>query len=527
MLRHIRLGDAQRRGQRISHHRLGGESGTDQCGDRRRILGPHRAQPDQVIDVRHQRTVARTAAAAYLGAMSETPAFLDSLRPAVPDIVVPRGVTPFYLPRRPVRGRLIRLGPLADALLTRHDNHPAVTPPHRRGAGAGRRPRHGAEVPRLVQPAGEGRRPRADAAGRLHRHRRAARLRPRQRRRSSRHCCAATRRRGATSFWASGYLAFTVDQGPDRDRHQGIVTIEGDRLAEMALHYFRTSEQLRCFVHLACEETEAGWRAGALILEKIAGDGGVDPSLDADAQEESWRTADALAATLPMRNCWMTGSRRNGCCIGCSTPRASRSTARGHCPTAAAAPRQRLVRHPGRLSAGRPGPHDGRRRHRDDVRVLQFRLPLPARRRSADRGRRAQLTLAASAAACSARCCWPPRSRPAAAAAGAGGPESFEPLRYDYLTPLRLNVASIEVEQRFVPGGVPPDVSQDDPVPPAQALRAMAEDRLHSSRQRREGSLHYSGCFAGAPEGYLVGNLAVELDIYNTPTTRVAFAQAA
>src|SRR5580658_8983462 len=56
-----------------------------------------------------------------------TPAFLDSGRPDVPDIVVPRGVTPFHLPHRPVRGRLVRLGPLADALLTRHDNHPVVT----------------------------------------------------------------------------------------------------------------------------------------------------------------------------------------------------------------------------------------------------------------------------------------------------------------------------------------------------------------------------------------------------------------
>ena len=59
--------------------------------------------------------------------MSDTPAFLDGGRPPVPDIVVPRGVTPFFLPRRPVRGRLVRLGPLAHALLTRHPNHPAVT----------------------------------------------------------------------------------------------------------------------------------------------------------------------------------------------------------------------------------------------------------------------------------------------------------------------------------------------------------------------------------------------------------------
>ena len=59
--------------------------------------------------------------------MSETPAFLDGGRPPVPDIVVPRGVTPFFLPRRPVRGRIVRLGPLADALLTRHANHKVVT----------------------------------------------------------------------------------------------------------------------------------------------------------------------------------------------------------------------------------------------------------------------------------------------------------------------------------------------------------------------------------------------------------------
>ena len=46
--------------------------------------------------------------------MSDTPAFLDSGRPPVPDLVVPRGVLPFYLPKRPVRGRLVRLGVLAD-----------------------------------------------------------------------------------------------------------------------------------------------------------------------------------------------------------------------------------------------------------------------------------------------------------------------------------------------------------------------------------------------------------------------------
>ena len=57
-----------------------------------------------------------------------------------------------------------------------------------------------------------------------------------------------------------GYLAFTVDQGPETERHQGIVGIEGTSMTEMALHYFETSEQLQCSLHLACARQR---RAGA------------------------------------------------------------------------------------------------------------------------------------------------------------------------------------------------------------------------------------------------------------------------
>ena len=114
-------------------------------------------------------------------------------------------------------------------------------------------------------------------ARRLHRHRRAALLRPHACRPVGRALLARHAAPGADQLLGSGYLAFTVDQGADQNRHQGIVTIEGATLAEMALHYFRTSEQLRYFVHLACEPGPAGWQAGALILEKIAGAGGVDP----------------------------------------------------------------------------------------------------------------------------------------------------------------------------------------------------------------------------------------------------------
>jgi len=222
------------------------------------------------------------------------PAFLDSDRPDVPDLVVPRGVVPFYLPDRPVRGRLVRLGPLADALLTRHDNPDVVT----RMAGEAL-----ALVASLatalkfrgsfsLQAKGDG--PvgmlLADCtdAGALRFYARVDNAR----------LAEAGEAPRAADLLGTGYLAFTVDQGPDTEPHQGIVAIEGEGLADMALHYFATSEQLRCAIRLACAHTPDGWRASALVLERIAGGGGIAPDMDAAAQEEAWATATILAGTV-------------------------------------------------------------------------------------------------------------------------------------------------------------------------------------------------------------------------------------
>lgn len=229
--------------------------------------------------------------------MPETPAFLDGGRPDVPDIVVPRGVTPFHLPRQPVRGRLVRLGPLAGALLTRHDNHPIVT----RLAGealalvAGLAAALKFRGSFSLQVKGNG--PigmlLADCTdtGALRGY---ARAEPDK----LAALLEATPSPSAASLLGEGYLALTADQGPDTERYQGIVSIAGETLADMALHYFATSEQLRCQLRLAAAPTAAGWRASALILEKVAGEGGIDPAMDAPAQEETWRTATTLAATV-------------------------------------------------------------------------------------------------------------------------------------------------------------------------------------------------------------------------------------
>ena len=228
---------------------------------------------------------------------SATPDFLNHDRPPVPDLVVARGVQPFHLHDKPVRGRLVRLGPLADALLTRHDGHPAVT------ALAGQALALTAGLASALkfrgsfslQAKGDG--PvsmlLADCTdgGALRGYARADAERLAE-------MLAGDESPSASTLLGTGYLAFTCDQGPDMDRYQGIVAIEGESLTEMTATYFSTSEQLATHVHLACARTEAGWRAAALIIERVAGQGGIGAELDAEAQDEAWRTAVALAATL-------------------------------------------------------------------------------------------------------------------------------------------------------------------------------------------------------------------------------------
>jgi hypothetical protein len=112
--------------------------------------------------------------------------------------------------------------------------------------------------------------------------------------------------------------------------------------------------------------------------------------------------------------------------------------------------------------------------------------------------------------------------------AGCGGSKerSYPPLRYDYLTPLRLNVATIRIEQRFVPSGAASDVSQYDPEPPVRALRAMAEDRLHALGSAGEAVFVIQDASLMRRGDTLRGNLSVELGIYPAPNARAGYAQA-
>src|ERR1700760_1196558 len=71
-----------------------------------------------------------------------------------------------------------------------------------------------------------------------------------------------------------GHLAMTIDQGGDMSRYQGLVALEGGTLEDGAHEYFLRSEQIPTRVRLAgAEEWRGGegprhrWRAGGMLLQ--------------------------------------------------------------------------------------------------------------------------------------------------------------------------------------------------------------------------------------------------------------------
>lgn len=104
-----------------------------------------------------------------------------------------------------------------------------------------------------------------------------------------------------------GHLAMTIDRGSDTERYQGVVPLEGESLTEAADTYFRQSEQLPTFIRLAvARHYRAGgenspawaWRAGGLLVQKLTREGGRGGARAAAFAEEDWTRAKALAETV-------------------------------------------------------------------------------------------------------------------------------------------------------------------------------------------------------------------------------------
>lgn len=101
------------------------------------------------------------------------------------------------------------------------------------------------------------------------------------------------------ALMGSGYLAFTVDQGPETERYQGITELTGATLADCAHAYFRQSEQLETAIKMATTHENGRWRAAGLMLQRMPMPSGANLTAeDEDTVEDAWRTGVVLMGSV-------------------------------------------------------------------------------------------------------------------------------------------------------------------------------------------------------------------------------------
>src|SRR3954467_4737370 len=210
---------------------------------------------------------------------------------AVPPVPVDDAALPFEVDALDLRGRLTRLGPALDDILTKHDYPTPVGKLLGEAIGlptlAGSSLKFDGRFILQTQTDGPVSFLIVDfqAPDRLRAYARfdSARL-----------------KHGMTSgaLLGHGHLAMTVDQGPDMSRYQGLVALEGGTLEDAAHEYFLRSEQIPTRVRLAVGEEWRGgqgpkrrWRAGGMLLPFL-------PKARARARQADLHPGDAPQGTV-------------------------------------------------------------------------------------------------------------------------------------------------------------------------------------------------------------------------------------
>lgn len=91
----------------------------------------------------------------------------------------------------------------------------------------------------------------------------------------------------AAPLLGKGYMAFTVDQGAYMERYQGIVELKDGTLSDSVQSYFRNSEQIATGIRTAIIHDGKHWRAGGILIQHVPEEGGITASTEGD--EDGWR----------------------------------------------------------------------------------------------------------------------------------------------------------------------------------------------------------------------------------------------
>lgn len=99
----------------------------------------------------------------------------------------------------------------------------------------------------------------------------------------------------------NGHMAFTIDQGPDTDLYQGVVDLQGKNLTELALRYFKQSEQIETILKLFVKHPEGeslSWLSAGIMLQKVPLKGGKEQEMDEETRNQTWQDAGAFINSL-------------------------------------------------------------------------------------------------------------------------------------------------------------------------------------------------------------------------------------
>lgn len=101
------------------------------------------------------------------------------------------------------------------------------------------------------------------------------------------------------ALFGGGFLAITFDQALTGERYQGIVPLEGEGIGAAAEHYFEQSEQIPSLIRLAARHDRGkGCIAGGLLLQHLPeGEVGRD-RLHVRHDHPEWAHARTIAETL-------------------------------------------------------------------------------------------------------------------------------------------------------------------------------------------------------------------------------------
>ena len=208
-------------------------------------------------------------------------------------------VLPFKIEGAPLRGRIVRLGPAIDTILTRH-NYPGPVS-QLLGEAAALTAMLGVALKfkgkLILQAQGDG-----PVSVLVADYRSNGALRGY----AGVDAAGVKEGAGAGALLGEGHLALTIDQGPDMDRYQGVTPLDGESLEAWALAYFEQSEQIPTALKLAVGRTMAPggaehWRAGGILIQLMPSDEedlerGVSAEFE-DDEEDAWRRAALLLDT--------------------------------------------------------------------------------------------------------------------------------------------------------------------------------------------------------------------------------------